>query len=121
MQLVDSDVAELMAQGMSEDAAFQTVAVAIGLTTGASLRTAYRHDHRRAPKRPVIKLAAARWGVDESEIYGATHDLPSPAKRLARQSITKYLADPNTSDEDAEKVFNALQDLIEAGAIRKPR
>ena len=120
--LADADVAELISKGMSEDDAYQTVAIAIGLKTGASLKTAYRHDHRRKPKRPTVELAAQRWGVLESEIYGTeSHRELSPAKRLVRQSVTKVLTDVNTSDEDAERIWNAIEGLMEAGKIPKPR
>ena len=113
---------ELVDQKVASGTPMPEIAKALGLRTTSSLDTAYRYDHRRIPKRPTIERAAAYFGVSQSEIYGDTDSQAmSPAKRLVHRSITKTLRDPHISDETAEKIWNAIELLIEEGKIPKPQ
>lgn len=78
MALVDAKVAE--------GVPLEEIARALGLRTANSLEKAYRYDHARIPKRKTIELAAAYFGVEQSEIYGDA--TPTTEAEMARAFLT---------------------------------
>jgi hypothetical protein len=114
-----------LAIGISKEDQAKAMDIAI-----SSLVTHYSGD--REPGKGTLRKMVAYYNVELADLTddpGAA--LPginsgelshlSPAKRLIMRSVAQKLSPDDVTDEQAEKVWRALDSLIEAGKIRPPR
>lgn len=100
---------------------------------GISINTFVTHySGDREPGKKTIKAMAEYYGVRISDltddplapIPGMTSEeieALTPAKRLVMRSVAQKLSPEDVTDEQAEKVWRALDTLISAGTIRPPK
>jgi hypothetical protein len=121
-ELVDAKVAA----GVSKLDQARGIGIAL-----SSLITAYSGKDRE-PGRKTIRLMSVYYGVQQSELTDdPMAQIPaidvddskkmSPAKRLIMRSVAQKISPEDVTDEDAERVWKAIDSLIEAGKIRPPK
>ena len=108
----------------------EQVALELGITVVHLRNCLYRKDKRMGID--VLGRAATLFGCDITEfVDNPNAELPgidpgemshmTPAKRLILRSVAQKLSPDDVTDEQAEKVWRALDALVEAGKIRSPK
>lgn len=111
--------------GISKEEQAKGIGIALSTFT-----THYSGD--REPGKKTIRLMSEYYGVRTHELSDDPmepipgldlEDIQSltPAKRLIMRSVAQKIRPEDVTDETAEKVWKALDSLIDTGKIRPPR
>lgn len=101
---------ELLDEKIKNGVPPEQIAKALKLKTTSSLDVSYRYDHARKPKRGVMELAAAYFGVPLAELYGETEPVTEIEK--ARAAVKDAHAGGDISVFSDEQVLNAYKAML---------